>query len=257
MPTSPQYITQLWASLADLDEMGPTKESLASKPQREKLRALRTASGVLVPMVRARYRPPLAASLEEVTIGQFEGALAELYTTDELPLTTLPSGSIEVVGDPTEATSVAVRALESGPAAGLPVGWSNDGGFTWNERDVGVLGGTGEIALGQIGAELTIAFSGTIAAGSVIIVRAGVEAGISQNVVNVAAYNLCYNRGINAAEPDGKALRARFEDAMSWAGALQAEKAFLDESRDATPNKRETRPRGGGQNNSWDWIDKC
>lgn len=247
-------VTQLWASIADLDEMGPPIEALASKPIPHKLRALRAASGKLLTYVRSRYKPPLVASITEVTTGVY-AALEASYTDDELDLSDLATGSIEVSGDPTEALSLAVRTTEAGSPAGLAVAWSYDGGWTWATRDLGTLDGSGAIAFEELG--ITVTFSGDIEEGAAIFVRAGVEEEIAQEVVSVAAYGLVYNRGVDPNSPEGRTLRQRYEDAIAWAKDVQSEAAKLDEARDATPHKRETGPRGGGQKNAWDWLDDC
>jgi len=254
---SPAPITQLWASIADLDEGGPPPEVLASKPIRHKLRALRAATSVLLTYVRSRYAAPLLASLTRVEAKQYATPLEASYVTDELELSTLGSGSIAIVGDPTEATSIAVRATASGPAAGLAVAWSHDAGFTWSPADVGTLDGSGSIDLGENGAGLSVVFSGLIEEGAAIFIEAGVEEACRSAAESVAAYKLVYNRGVDPNAPEGKALRQLYDDAIAWAKAVQSEQAKLDEKRDATPGKRETRPRGSGQKDPWDFLDGC
>lgn len=254
---SPAPVTQLWASIADLDEGGPPREVLASKPIRHKLRALRAATSTLLTYVRSRYKAPLLATLTRVESRKYALPLEASYTTDELELSALGSGAIAVVGDPTEAVSIAVRATSAGPAAGLPVAWSHDAGFTWLSADVGALDGNGTIDLGVAGAGLSVTFSGTIEEGAAIFVEAGVEEACQDAAVAVAAYKLVYNRGVDPNAPEGKALRQLYDDAIGWAKSVQSEQAKLDEARDATPNRRETRPRGGGQKNAWDFLDEC
>jgi phage gp36-like protein len=231
------FVTQLWASLRDLDEMGPPIEALASKSAAEKARALRAAGGTLAPYVRSRYALPLSAALEELTQ---EGSAP---------------GSVTVTGTPLEALSLAIRIDAPGGAAtsgAVPITWSPDGGATFPAGNAELLPVNGKF----LASGLVIAFSGTLPAGAIVRVCAGVDWGIRQHTVNVAAYNLVYNRGVPPESPAGAALRQRYEDAMAWAKDLGEEKGKLEERRDATPDRRETRARGGGQKSPWDFLGK-
>jgi phage gp36-like protein len=223
----PTFITQLWASLRDLDEMGPPIEALASKSAGEKTRALRAAGGILAPYVRCRYALPLAAAVEEVLLDGFS------------------PGTVAVTGTPLEALALAVRVEAPGGSAGpgVSVTWSADGGATFPSATAEQLPPSGQF----FAAGVVVAFSGALPPGAVVRVCAGVDWGIRQHVVNVAAYNLVFNRGVPPESAAGVALRQRYEDAMAWAKDLGTEQGKLDERSDATPGRRETRARGGRQ----------
>jgi len=223
-------MSQLWASLADLDELGPPIEALASKTPAQKLRALRAASGILATYVRSRYALPLAAVVDETSTGGL---------------------SVAFSGTPNEALALAVQIGEPGGSVGssVPITWSTDGGVSY--PNTGMLDPSGVFTLG--GATLT--FSGALTAGAVASISGGVDWALRQHVVNIAAYNLVYNRGVDPASPQGLELSKRFDAAMKFAEDLQSEKAKLPEGSDATPNKRETGIRFGGMKNSWDWLD--
>lgn len=236
----PTFVTQLWASLADLDEMGPPIEALVSKTPRQKLKALRAASGDMAMLIRGRHALPLVAQLEELV----RESLAE--------------AQIVVTGAPEEALSYGVRCVGGGAAAqGLAV---TVGHVSRDEDDAIVFLTEATTTLGA-GATfshggLTWTFTGTLSAGATAAVFAVVDDGIGQHVVNIAAYNLVYNRGVEPSSEDGMALQRRYDAAVARGKDVQGETAKLDETRDATPNKRETRPRGGGQKEPWDFLDE-
>lgn len=252
-PAAP--VSQLWASIADLHSVGVSIETLRSKPRHDKLKALRGASSHLLTYVRSRYEPPLLAQVTRAEKRRFTPPLLAEYVENDLPLVPWTTGDVEVLGDPTEATSLAVRALATGPAAGLAVGWSDDGGYTWPAENVGTLDSNGALSLGIYAAGLTVHFTDTIQEGAVVFVEAGVEEVLRDHSVAVAVYRLVFNRGVDPNSPSGAALKQLYADADGWAKNVQRETAKLSERRDSTPNVRETRPRGGGQKNPWDFFD--
>ena len=227
--------TQLWASLGDLNEFGPTIESLSSIQTTPKKRALRAASGILASYVRSRYALPLAVNL------------------DDTETTGFATGSVEITGTAVEATCLSIKVDAPGGAVGssIPILYNEDGSETYPKSTT--LASNGVFEFGG----LTLTFAGTLSEGDIVTVRAGVDYAIRQHVVNLAVYNLLINRGIDPSKNPGQEMVLRYNSALDWAKDLQNEKAKIDEGSDATPNKRETRPRGGGSKNPWDFLDKC
>jgi hypothetical protein len=260
MPLSPAPLSQLLASISDLDRGGPPVEVLSKISIPAKVHALREASGLIATYARSRYRPPMAVQLVELLGGVYALPLVakhdieeELDSYSELDLAPITSGTVEVMGSPTEAVSIAVRATEGGNDAGLAVAWSHDGGYTYLERDVGTLDGDGKITI-PAAAGLVFQFTGAIAEGTVLIARCGVEAPLGRHTTALAAFDLVYNRGVDPASTAGALLKTRYDQAMVWALDLQKETAKLDEKNDSTPGRRETRPRGGGDKDAYAFM---
>jgi phage gp36-like protein len=223
-------VPQLWASLADLDELGPPPEVFQNISAAQKLRALRAASGILASYARSRYALPLSASVDDKSTGGL---------------------SVVFSGKPHEALALAVKIGEPGGSVGsaVPIMWSTDGGVSY--PNTGTLDPSGVFTLG--GAKLT--FSGALTAGAVASISGGVDWALRQHVVNIAASQLLVNRGVDPGQGVTQELIKRFDAAMKFAEDLQSEKAKLPEGSDATPHKRETGIRFGGMKNSWDWLD--
>jgi hypothetical protein len=230
------YVTQLWATPRDLDELGVTYEALASKTVQQKIRALRAASGIIASYARSRYKPPLGVVVEASSTSGFD------------------AGSVEITGTPAEAIALAVRVRSGGGAVGtaIPIEWSFDGGQTYEDADRGTLALDGVFPAGG----LVLTFTGTLAEGDEVRVEGGVDWGVRQHVVSIGGFNLLFNRGGDPDTPDGAALKNRFDIAMAWAKDLQTEEAKLDEKADATPGRRETRARGGGDKSAWAFLER-
>jgi len=228
------FNTQLWATLADLDEYGPPVEALNSISHASKKRALRAASGILASYVRSRYALPLAVNVDE---------------TEE---TGLAAGSVAVTGTATEAVSLSIKVDAPGGAVGssIPILSNEDASTVYPTSTTLASNGVFEYS------GLTLTFNGTLSAGDIITVRAGVDYAIRQHVVNIAVYNLLINRGVDPSKGPGQEMVLRYQAALDWARDLQSEKAKLDEGSDATPDKRETGIRFGGQKTPWEWLDK-
>lgn len=232
-------VTQLWASLQDLVDLGPTVESLNSKTEREKVRALRAGSGLIASYARSRYKMPLAVQVEE------------------LDLSGITQSQVTLQGTPEEAYSLALRFDAGTAGAGtIPIEWT----YSWIHGAPITYDNTGTLPASgvfEVSSGFSIVFHGPIPQDATIKILAGVDWSLRVHVVNIASYNLIWNRGVDPDSAPGKELSKRYDEAMRFAAHLQDEKAKLEESSDATPNKRETRPRGGGSKNPWDFLNNC
>ncbi|MGK3961327.1 hypothetical protein WMF01_12170 [Sorangium sp. So ce1667] len=226
-------INQLYATLADLAELGPPVQVIAMKPEAERLRALRAGSADVALYLRKRHKLPLAVELEEVTP------------------TGLAGGSVAVTGDPEEAFDVLVRVTTGGAVSGgaTAAQVSNDGGYTWGTART--LPASGFVL--QVTA-MTITFSGTLAVNDSVRVRAGVDYSLRQAAVAIAAYKLVYNRGVDPESRDGQELRTLYQDAIATAKAIGEDEGRLEGSADATPALDEAGPRWTSQANPWDFM---
>lgn len=229
-------VTQNWASLQDLTDMGPPVEALYSKSVREKLRALRAGSGLLASYARGRYKLPLSVQVEE------------------LDLTGITQSQVTLQGTPEEAFSLAIRFDAGTAGAGaIPIEWT----YSWIDGATPTYDNTGTLpasGIYQVSSGFSILLQGPIPQDATIKILAGVDWSLRVHVVNIAAYNLIYNRGVNPDSTPGKELSKRYDDAMKWARDLQDEKSKIEEGSDSTPTKKETGPRGTGQQQSWDWL---
>ncbi|KYG11415.1 hypothetical protein BE21_57535 [Sorangium cellulosum] len=225
-------ISQLYATLADLAELGPPFSIIAMKTEAERLRALRAGSADVALYLRKRHTLPLAVLMEEVTPSG------------------LASGSAEASGDPEEAFDAWVRVSTGGAVSGgaTAVQVSNDGGYTWGTART--LPSSGAITVGP----MTITFSGTLAVNDSVRVRAGVDYSLRQAAVAIAAYKLVYNRGVDPESRDGQELRTLYEDAIATARAIGEDEGRLEGSADATPALDEAGPRWTAHANPWDFV---
>lgn len=217
------FVTQLWATAADLNDMSVPLEALASKTPQQKERALRAASGILATYLRGPYELPLAVTIEETSAEGFD------------------TGDVAFEGAPAEAFAAMVRIAAGGEVGfdAITIERSLDGGETWEDAEP--LPSSGRLSWSSV----VFAFSGVVQAGAIAKLCAGVDWGIRQYVVDVGAYILVFNRGADPGSMHGQELSKRRDAAIAWGKDVQKRDAKLEEGSDATANVIEPRPRGG------------
>lgn len=222
----------LFATLANLDELGVSPEALSSIPNRAKRNALLAASGRAAPYLRKRYKLPLQLATDDLDLSGIAGG-----------------GSVLAYGAPGRVADVSLSIVVGGN-----VGAS---GLTYRATVNGVAGPVLPVPTnGQIIVDgVTLTLSGSFTANDVMAYTTGVDWGVRDAVVSIACYILLHNRGLDpATEQD---LKSRFDSAMSWLKDLaKGDDAELEPQDDATPLISEAGPLFTGQTNPWDWLDQ-
>lgn len=223
--------TQAFATLRDLDDLGPPAEALAMQSDRQKRVAIDWASGRLAVKLRKKYKLYLVPDLLEVDTSG------------------LSTGACTVEGTPSLCQDLAVKVVSGGAVAGgaCTVAISTDAGATFGEAVT--LPASGALVIDGV----TLTFSGTLTADDLVSYATGLDHVLRGAVVDMAAWRLLFNRGISAL--DEKTLQARYDDALALADELATGEGELDQTSDASPEVDEGGPFGDGQENPWDWQD--
>lgn len=237
--TSP---TQLWATLADLYDVGPPRGALASVSARRRERTLRAASGTIASYIRGPYKLPLRVDLDEVYSLSLGGSV-----------------QCDSLGALTEAAAYGVRITTGGQVGVDPIviAWGSDfnpeaAPADWPLQETGVaLPASGIL---ETPSGIRFLFTGVLSTGGAAWVRAGVADEVMRAVVHVASYDLLFTRGIEPGTEDANRLEERRKEAIEWAKEIQKRDAKLDEGSDATPGAIEPRPRFGSRGTSNPWL---
>lgn len=232
---------QRLASLRQLEELGLGQPALRSIPLQTRRRALTAASGWIAAFIRKRNAFPLVAAHDPEDL-------------DVTGVTGHASVTWSAAGNATLVQDVAVKFTSAGSTPGALLTYTTNphagaygGTFT---GPGGTLDADGALVID--GQRFTIA--GTVAVNDTFTFSTALsEPGVSLAVVQMAAWTLLHNRGVDAkTEAD---LQATYDAATAFARAVAlGSEAQLDKASDATPGRAELGPLGSGQTTPWAFL---
>jgi hypothetical protein len=207
-------LSQNYATLRDLDELGVAAEALASLSAAHKRRGILAASARIAPYLRKRHQLPLRPDVTPIDTSGLVGG---------------GSASLVVVSAPVLVQDIAVQVFDPGTVGfvGVTVQVSTDAGTTYGPLTALAL--TGSLTID--GVMLTLA--GPLAAGDVVSWSTRVDFGLCEATVSIAAFIMLNNRGLDPASME--TLEARWTKALQWATDIGKGIGELDGADDATP----------------------
>lgn len=232
---------QRLATLRQLEELGLGQPAIRSIPLQARRRALVAGSGFIAGFLRKRNALPLAVAFdpEDLDVTGMTGHASVTWSADSAP---------------TLVQDVAVKFTSAGAAPGALLTYVTNTHAGAHGSSYTGAGGTldGDGSLVIDGQRFTVA--GPVNLNDVFTFSTALsEPGVSLAVVQITAWTLLHNRGVDAkTEAD---LAATYDAAMAFARAIAlGDEAELGKASDATPNRAELGPLGSGQTTPWAFL---